>query len=133
MTMTLIKRVGELGKRGVRPLVSLILSIVVACGTVVAATPSQLTPQAGRISDTKISKDRKTFEAMQARIRALNGSGVPLSNYHLAKAQAYLDVALDEYLENDRSSFVELALGEADGLLRGLEAGEKGLPLATYA
>jgi OOP family OmpA-OmpF porin len=97
-----------------------------------AAMPHQLTPQAGRISDAKISKDRKTFESMQGRIQALNAAGVPVSNYHLAKAQAYLDVALDEYSENDRSSFVELALGEADGLLRGLEAGTKGLSLATY-
>jgi outer membrane protein OmpA-like peptidoglycan-associated protein len=69
---------------------------------------------------------------MQERIRALNAAGVPFSNYHLAKAQAYLDVALDEYLENDRSSFIELALGEANGLLQNLEAGAKGLPLSTY-
>ena len=117
---------------GVRPLVSLFLNLVLATGTALAATPQQLTPQTGRISDGKIQKDRKTFEAMQARVRALNLAGVPLSNYHLAKAQAYLDVALDEYLENDRSSFVELALGEADNLLRRLEAGEKGLSLATY-
>jgi outer membrane protein OmpA-like peptidoglycan-associated protein len=106
--------------------------MVLACGTATAAMPQQLTPQSGRISDTKISKDRKTFESMQGRIQALNVAGVPVSNYHLAKAQAYLDVALDEYSENDRSSFVDLALGEAESLLRGLEAGTKGLSLSTY-
>jgi outer membrane protein OmpA-like peptidoglycan-associated protein len=134
MTMTSIKRIGERGDSPLFPqfLALSFLSLVLGCGSAMAAMPPQLTPQAGRISDTKISKDRKTFESMQARVRALNASGVPLSNYHLAKAQAYLDVALDEYQENDRSSFVELALGEADGLLRDLEAGTKGLSLATY-
>jgi hypothetical protein len=97
-----------------------------------AGAPQKLAPQSERITDLKISKDRRTFESMQERIRALNATGVPFSNYHLAKAQAYLDVALDEYLENDRSSFVELALGEANGLLQNLEAGAKGLPLSTY-
>jgi OmpA-OmpF porin, OOP family len=127
--MTNITKIGE---RGVRPLVPLFLTLALAGGSAMAATPQQLTPQSERIADGKISKDRKTFELMQARIQALNAAGVPVSNYHLAKAQAYLDVALDEYLENDRSSFVELALGEANTLLRGLEAGEKNLPLATY-
>jgi OmpA-OmpF porin, OOP family len=132
--MTFIKRIGERGDCPLFPqfLALSIVILVLACGTAMAAMPQQLTPQAGRISDAKISKDRKTFEFMQGRIRALNAAGVPVSNYHLAKAQAYLDVALDEYQENDRSSFVDLALGEADGLLRGLESGAKGLPLATY-
>jgi len=135
--MSSIKRIGERGAIKRWPLVpsfpaAVFLSAVLTCGTAMAAMAPQLTPQAGRISDAKISKDRKTFEAMQDRIRALNAAGVPVSNYHLAKAQAYLDVALDEYLENDRSSFVDLALVEADGLIRGLEAGEKSLPLATY-
>jgi len=109
-----------------------IMILVLAVGTAMAAEPQQLTPQAERISDGKISKDRKTFELMQARVRALNAAGVPVTNYHLAKAQAYIEVALDEYSENDRSSFVELALGEANSLLRGLEAGQKNLPMATY-
>jgi len=110
----------------------LFLSLVLASGTAMAAEPQQLTPQSERIADGKILKDRKTFELMQARVRSLNAAGVPVTNYHLAKAQAYLDVALDEYLENDRSSFVEQALGEANSLLRALEAGERKLPLETY-
>src|SRR6187399_457391 len=109
-----------------------IMILVLAGCTTMLAAPQQLAPQSERISDVKISKDHKTFESMQARIRAVNATGVPFSNYHLAKAQAYLDVALDEYLENDRSSFIELALGEANSLLSSLEAGAKGLPLATY-
>jgi len=108
-------------------------SILLALALFQFASAQQLTPQADRIADGKISKDRKTFDSMQARIRALNAAGVPVSSYHLAKAQAYLDVALDEYLENDRSSFIDSALLETNGLLRGLEAGEKTLPLATYA
>jgi outer membrane protein OmpA-like peptidoglycan-associated protein len=134
MTMIFITKIGE---RGDSPLIPQFLAascmiMVLACGTAMAAAPQQLTPQAGRISDAKISKDRKTFESMQRRIQALNAAGVPVSNYHLAKTQAYLDVALDEYQENDRSSFVDLALAEADGLLRGLESGAKELTLATY-
>jgi len=125
-------RITKSVERGGRPLVPLFLGLVLACGTAMAAEPQQLTPQSERIADGKISKDRKTFESMQARIRTLNANGVPVSNYHLAKAQAYLDVALDEYLENDRSSFVEQALGESNTLLRALEAGEKNLSLATY-
>jgi hypothetical protein len=130
--MAILTKIEKRGGIKRRTLVSLLLILFLACGSAMAATPQQLTPQAGRISDGKIQKDRKTFEAMQARVRALNFAGVPLSNFHLAKAQAYLDVALDEYLENDRSSFVELALGEADGLLRGLEVGEKSISLTTY-
>jgi len=113
-------------------IIAKIMITVLAAGTAMAAAPQQITPQAERISDAKISKDRKTFELMQARVRALNAAGVPVTNYHLAKAQAYIEVALDEYNENDRSSFVELALGEANSLLRGLEAGQKNLPMATY-
>ncbi len=136
--MTIIKRIGESGDFPLFPqfptrgLTSILLTLALAHASVAATQTPQLTPQSERITDARISKDHKTFESMQARIRALNAAGVPVSNYHFAKAQAYLDVALDEYLENDRSSFVELALGEADGLVRGMEAGTKGLTLTTY-
>ena len=97
-----------------------------------AVSPQQLTPQAERITDQKIRKDYKAFDVQQTRIRALNVAGVPVTNYYLAKAQAYLDLAIDEYHENDRSSIVEQAFGESDNLLRALESGAKEISLATY-
>jgi len=137
--MTNIKKCGDRGDSPLIPqfrtrgLTAILLTMALAHFVWAApAMSQQLTPQAERITDGKIRKDHKTFESMQGRIQTLNAAGVPVSNYHLAKAQAYLDVALDEYLENDRSSFVELALAEANGLLKSLEAGTKGLPLATY-
>lgn len=79
-----------------------------------------------------IHADYKTYEAMQARIKALNerglGAGPKVSHYYLAKAQCWLDVSFHEYTRNDRSAFPQLALEQADRLLQLMQAGTRPLP-----
>ena len=114
------------------------LVAVTACAHGTQAGSSRLTPPEGRITDEAIFRDYRAFGALEDRVRALNVRGVALADYHLAKAQAYLDLAFDEYHENDRSAVTERALAEAARLLTALEGrGARGaigaaLPMATY-
>ena len=82
-----------------------------------------LTPVSGRISDRAINADLQTYEAMQASLKAINDAGRPLRDYHLAKAQCWLDVSFHEYSRNDRGPFPQDALGQAAELARGMAAG----------
>jgi hypothetical protein len=88
------------------------------------ASPSYL-PSSGqeetRITDSVIAADLSYIEKLQSRIAKLNDGGKPLRTYHLAKAQAWLDFAADEYHENDRSRIVENALAQAEVLIGALE------------
>lgn len=89
-----------------------------------SAQPSaQLQPPAQRISDHAIQADHRTYEAVQARIKGLNDRGRPVRDYHLAKAQCWLDVSFHEYTRNDRSDFPQAALSESDKLIAGMEQG----------
>ncbi len=63
------------------------------------------------------------FQQLQARIATLNVHGVALTNYHLAKAQAWLDFSKEEYFDNDRSGIVEATFEEAKKLVEQLEPG----------
>lgn len=87
-----------------------------------AAQSTGLVPQAARITDERILGDRKTLEAVQQRLRALNEAGVPQSNYSLAKAQCWLDTAKTQYHENDRTGYVEESLHESIKIVQALEA-----------
>lgn len=80
------------------------------------------TPAAGRITDEAILGDARAFAALEHRVQTLNERGTPLSDYRLAKAQALIDFARDEYEENDRSSIIEQTLEEATRLVAALEA-----------
>lgn len=91
-----------------------------------AATPAMtptLTPAPARITDRAISADQQTYEAMQARLRAVNAAGRPLRDYFLAKAQCWLDVSFHEYNRNDRGPFAQDALAQADLLANGMTNG----------
>ena len=90
-----------------------------------------LTPPAARISDRAIHADYQTYEQLQARIRALNAPQRPLRDYHLSKAQCWLDVSFHEYTRNDRSPFPQLALDQSAQLVQGMEANASGLPMDT--
>jgi OmpA-OmpF porin, OOP family len=87
-----------------------------------AAQKTGLVTQAARITDERILGDRKTLEAVQQRLRALNEAGVPQSNYSLAKAQCWLDTAKTQYHENDRTGYVEESLHESIKIVQALEA-----------
>jgi outer membrane protein OmpA-like peptidoglycan-associated protein len=98
--------------------------------TIVCAQAS-LTPVERRITDAAIAADQQTYEAMQARLRAINAGGRPLRSYHLAKAQCWLDVSFHEYTRNDRGPFPQDALGQADQLAGGMERGQPPLNFDT--
>lgn len=90
-----------------------------------------LTPPKDRISDVAIQADHQSYEALQARIKGLSDRGRPIRDYHLSKAQCWLDVSLHEYTRNDRSAFPQAALSESEKLIQGMERGAGALPMDT--
>lgn len=96
-----------------------------------AAQQAQLAPQAARITDEAIHADLAGYESVQGRIKALNDAGRPIRDYHLAKAQCWLDVSFHEYTRNDRSDFPQAALTESEKLIVGMEQGVSPLPADT--
>lgn len=85
------------------------------------ATEPVLNAAKDRITDQAIKADQATYTATQARIKALNDTGIPVKDYALSKAQCWLDVSLHEYTRNDRSAFPQEALSQAAGILTALE------------
>lgn len=113
-------------------LIALALLIAASSGAPALAQPTaQLTPAAKRISDEAIQSDHQTYDAMQARIKALNDGGRRAADYHLAKAQCWLDVSFHEYTRNDRSDFPQAALGEAGSLVGAMERKQSPLSFET--
>ncbi|MDH4392266.1 MAG: OmpA family protein [Aquabacterium sp.] len=99
-----------------------LLAATLVAGASTAWAQPMLTAPAQRTTDRAIAADQQTYEAVQARLRAVNAAGRPLRDYHLAKAQCWLDVSFHEYTRNDRGAFPQAALTEADSLARGMEA-----------
>ena len=95
------------------------------------AQTTQLTPAPERISDAAISADHGAYELLQGRIHQLNERGVPVRDYHLSKAQCWLDVSLHEYSRNDRSAFPQAAMTESEKLIVALEQKKTPLPMET--
>ena len=100
------------------------IAAVIACAAGAHAQTTQLTPPAARITDTAIQADHRGYEAVQGRIKALNDKGRPVRDYHLSKAQCWLDVSFHEYTRNDRSAFPQAALTESEKLVQGMERGD---------
>ena len=109
----------------------LVLSMLLCTGASWGAGTPLLTPVPQRITDEAIAADIRVIESLQERLVNLNGSGVPIASYHFAKAQAWLDFALDEYTENDRSRVVEEALGQALHLIQLMERRAEDIPADT--
>ncbi len=97
----------------------------------VSAEQTQLSPQNKRITDEAIHADLQGYEAMQGRIQAVNERGRPISDYHLSKAQCWLDTSFHEYTRNDRSSFPQDALTESEKLIESMESGVSQLSTDT--
>ncbi len=95
------------------------------------AQQTQLVPARDRITDEVIHADLSGYERTQGRIQALNDGGRPLRDYHLSKAQCWLDVSFHEYSRNDRSDFPQEALTESEKLIVGMEQGVTPLPTDT--
>ncbi len=87
------------------------------------AQPATLAAPADRITDAAIDADLQTYEAVQARLKAINAGGRLLRDYHLAKAQCWLDASFHEYTRNDRGPFPQEALSQAQLLALGMEQG----------
>jgi outer membrane protein OmpA-like peptidoglycan-associated protein len=87
------------------------------------AQTTQLAPQQTRITDEAIQADQRAYETLQGRIKGLNDRGRLVRDYHLSKAQCWLDVSFHEYTRNDRSAFPQAALTESEKLIVGLERG----------
>ena len=110
------------------------LAVLVLCSTTAAlaqTAATQLTPAAQRISDQAIQADHDAFKGLQGRLHQLNERGLPVRNYHLSKAQCWLDVSLHEYTRNDRSAFPQAAMTESEKLIVALESQASPLPMDT--
>ena len=90
-----------------------------------------LRPEGERISDAAVHADHAAYAAVQERIKALNDAGRPVRDYHLSKAQCWLDVSFHEYTRNDRSDFTQAALDESVKLVVAMEAKAEPLPMET--
>jgi len=106
-------------KSYILPVIVVVTLFAAVCG---AAEPPVLTPEPARITDSAISADIETINALQTRLADINRQGMPVDSYQFAKAQAWLDMAMDQYVMNDRSLVVEDALGQASRLIEQLEA-----------
>jgi OmpA-OmpF porin, OOP family len=100
---------------------SVLFLAAIAGGAVHAAV--SLGPPDSRITDQAIHADYETIAAVQNRLQELNDGGRPLGDYHMAKAQCWLDTAFHEYSRNDRSGWPQAALQQSADLAAALEAG----------
>lgn len=112
--------------------------LLTACASAPPSAADALNPPGARISDAAIRADHGAYRAMQARIQALNDRGIRaqpagprVTDYHLSKAQCWLDVSFHEYTRNDRSAFPQAALDESRKLVEALERNATPLPLDT--
>lgn len=114
------------------PIFTLVLAAAAASAPLpLLAQTTQLAPQKQRISDEAIQADQIAYETLQSRIKGLNDRGRPVRDYHLSKAQCWLDVSFHEYTRNDRGPFPQAAMTESEKLIQGMEAGSATLPMDT--
>lgn len=106
-------------------------ALLLAALSVSAQAQTTLTAPDQRFSDKAIAADQRGYEALQARIKALNDRGRPLRDHHLAKAQCWLDTSFHEYTRNDRGPWPQAALTASEELVKAMEAGRSGLPIDT--
>lgn len=107
------------------------LAAVAMLASTLVLAQTTLQPPAARITDGTISADQRSHETTQARIKALNDGGRPVRDYHLAKAQCWLDVSFHELTRNDRGPFPQAALNESVALIQAMEARRNPLPMDT--
>lgn len=81
---------------------------------------SQMTWASGNRAATLADLDR--IEQLQRRVDTLAFGALGSEHYGLSKARAWLELALDEYHEKDRTGIVQDATAEAAALLDALDA-----------
>lgn len=109
---------------------TLAASCIAACSFAVAQTATLSSPPE-RITDGAIQRDHAVWETMQSRLEALNDGGRRTGDYHLAKAQCWLDAGFHEYTRNDRSAFPQAALTESEKLVAAMESRATPMPDET--
>ena len=102
----------------------LLLSVLGLALLSAGAHAQQLTPQQQRTSGPAIRADHQAYADTQGRIKALNDRGIRVDNYHLSKAQCWLDTSFQEYTRNDRGGYPQAALDEAVKLIVAMENGQ---------
>jgi OmpA-OmpF porin, OOP family len=107
------------------------VAVIASAACFSAHAQTTLAPQASRISDTVIQADHKAYEALQGRIKGINDTGRPVRDYHLSKAQCWLDVSMHEYTRNDRSAFPQEAMTESEKLIVIMERAGSAKPLTS--
>jgi outer membrane protein OmpA-like peptidoglycan-associated protein len=81
-----------------------------------------------RITDSVIKADRDYLAGVQARLQELADKSWGTNDYHFCKAQAWLDMATNEYSENDRSGVVSAAVAESVRVIAAMEDDAKEIP-----
>jgi OOP family OmpA-OmpF porin len=77
-----------------------------------------------RYTDEAQRADHRTLQAVQDRLAALQKDGrAPVTSYPWAKAQCWLDMARQNYHENDRGPVIGEAVAESVKLIDALEKG----------
>lgn len=71
------------------------------------------------------------IEALQRRADKLAFGAPGSNNYHLAKARAWLDFALSEYFQKDRSGIVPATIAQAETLLDALDRKQSNIAMDT--
>ncbi len=105
------------------------VATLIALAAFGAGAQTVLAPAEKRMADSTIQADHKAYEALQARIKGINDKGRPVRDYHLSKAQCWLDVSLHEYTRNDRSAFPQEAMTESEKLIDLMERASSPKPL----
>lgn len=113
-----------------------LIGALAACASTVQRPPRDLagateiaqrlpTAEAARYTDGRIRADLDYLESVQGRIKSLNDKGEPAAGAAMAQAQCWLEWALDEYHDNDRTGVIEEAAGEAVKIVTALESGSQ--------
>ncbi|MGB8517667.1 MAG: OmpA family protein [Gallionella sp.] len=82
-------------------------------------------------ADAPLPANLEQIETLQKRSDKLVFGDVGSENYHLAKARAWLDLALSEYHQTDTSGVMISAIEQADKLLTALENKQADISLDT--
>lgn len=113
---------------------SLVL-VAAACASPPTPGPMELRPAPARITDEAIAADMEVFRRWQERLDGIAGQTAPTDinrRYWVAKAEAWLAFAREEYWANDRGVVVDSSLAEAVKIINTLAAGETPeVPLPT--
>lgn len=95
--------------------------------TAQGASPSNdltVRPVKQRISDEVIEADKQVFRQIRSKLESARAGASAAHACTLTKAEAWLDVAEEEYDENEEGAIVDVTLREAQRLLRSIDSSD---------